>query len=200
MMASFSVLLTAAPSLYQSIDGLSKPTPLGNERLQSCHPRGGQPVVATRRPLRRLLPRRLDQTLAAKARQKRIDRALARHQPIARGKRTRQLEPIHLAVAQQRQHAVLDRAAAHLRHQPLVATRYHARHSTRPQSLTGKSERFGKITAARLATRRTALQNDPGETKIVRSPRLKQAISVYGILLGVGVALGYAATRAWIDR
>src|SRR3954452_21833909 len=114
----------------QCIDTVAEPGPLVPERGQRGAPRVRQAVVAAWRPRGGLAPEGGDELLLAQPREQRLDRALARDEPVDRRQAADELEPVALVVAQEREHAVLEDAAAELRERVAGGTRFHAAHGT----------------------------------------------------------------------
>src|SRR4029079_5583396 len=115
--------------LYEVIDSVAEPSPLDPEGVEGVAARVREPVVAPRRARGRLLPVGLDEPITAQTAQKRVDRALARDHAVQLGEAAHEIKPVALLVGEQREHAVLQSAAAHLGKQ-CVLRGYHALQGT----------------------------------------------------------------------
>src|SRR5439155_14963609 len=117
--------------LDEVIDRVAEPAPLEPEALECRATRGGQPVVAARRPGGRLLPARVDESVSSEPGEQGVDRPFARHHPVQLGERADEVEPVPLLIGEQGEHAVLERSAPHLRDERvLLRCGYYAQQGT----------------------------------------------------------------------
>src|SRR4051794_137935 len=170
----------------QCIDTVSEPGPLVPERGQRGAPRVRQAVVAARRARGGLPPEGGDELLLAQPCEQRVDRALARDEPVDRRQAADELEPVALVVAEEREHAVLEDAAAELRERVAGGTRFHATHDTWWRHPL-------QVTSVQPLTLGTAGHIDHGKTVLVRAltgvdtDRLPEERE-----RGISIELGYA--------
>src|SRR5207249_3125850 len=97
------------------VHGVAESRPLSAEHVQHRSSSRRQRVIATWWAAGRFAPGRLDHPFLAEPREQGIQRAFGGHQAILAAQLLHQFDGVALAVAQKRQHAEFEHAAAELR-------------------------------------------------------------------------------------
>src|SRR5690606_4736535 len=120
------------------VDGVPEGGPGAPEGVEGAGAVVGDRVVPPRRTRVGLLPARRDEAGLAQSCEQRVERALPAHEDAVGDEPTRDVEAVGLALAQRRQHAVLQRPAPQVREDAVLAG-YHASRDSRNVVVTTRA-------------------------------------------------------------